>query len=617
MIFKKTKTNENPNIRNYSTITNIFYVMKEAFKSDRKLSRIFLLNVFFSASMSFIWTIFSKVIIDMVQNDARVIDVVLAVTICVTTQLVFTLINTYTWHDIWWRFISARMNISLFRITKCLSMDYQQLETPEIHDIHQKALDATGGNNSGIEGTMHASREMVMRIVQLVVAAAMMSLISPLMILILIGLGIINFIFFDFTKKVDKKHTWDYLSPYWRKNYYFWQTTISFESAKDVRLYSMQKWLSRKYSEVQAIIHGKMAFSKKLWAICSVFQHLLLIVQEGVLYAWLINAVINQGMSIGNFTLYLGVVRTFFQAMSEFLKQVAEVRHKSREVNDFRTFVEYPVENESSENVIPIPEAENYEFTFEDVSFKYVNSEHFALNKMNLHIKAGEKLAVVGLNGAGKTTFIKLLMRLYKPSEGRILLNGIDIQNFDKIEYFKKFSPLFQQVEIFAFPISENVSMSDPDETDVDRAEKCLRLAGMGDKIDSLENGMQTELLKILYDDGIDLSGGEKQKLALARALYKDAPVVVLDEPTSALDALAEYEMYKNFDKLIGKKTAIYISHRLSSTRFCDNIAMFKDGSLCEYGTHEQLLVNGGSYSELFNVQAQYYQDGKEVALNG
>lgn len=617
MLFKKKKTDENPNKKNYSTISNIYYVMKKAFQSDRKLIVIFLLNVVFSASMAFIWTIFSKVIIDMVQNEAEVIDVVIAVAICVSTQLVFTLINTYTWHDIWWRFISARMKISLLRITKCLTMDYQQLETPEVHDIHQKALDSTGGNSNGIEGTMHASREMVMRIVQFVAAAAMMSVISPLMILILIGLGIINFIFFDFTKKVDKKHTWDYLSPYWRKNYYFWQTTISFESAKDVRLYSMQKWLSRKYSEVQAIIHSRMAFSKKLWAICSVFQHLLLIVQEGVLYAWLINSVINGGMSIGNFTLYLGVVRTFFQAMSEFLKQVAEVRHKSREVNDFRTFVEYPVENESSENATPIPKAENYEFTFEDVSFKYVNSESYALNKMNLHIKAGERLAVVGLNGAGKTTFIKLLMRLYRPSEGRILLNGIDIQDFDKVEYFKKFSPLFQQVEIFAFPISENVSMSDPVETDVDRAEKCLRLAGMGDKIDKLENGMQTELLKILYDDGIDLSGGEKQKLALARALYKDAPVVILDEPTSALDALAEYEMYKNFNNLIGNKTAIYISHRLSSTRFCDNIAMFKDGSLCEYGTHEELLASGGSYSELFNVQAQYYQDGKEVALNG
>lgn len=201
MLFKKKKTDENPNKKNYSTISNVYYVMKKAFQSDRKLIGIFLLNVVFSASMSFIWVIFSKVIIDMVQNEAEVIDVVIAVAICVSTQLVFTLINTYTWHDIWWRFISARMKISLLRITKSLTMDYQQLETPEIHDIHDKARNATGGNSDGVEGTMHATREMVMRIVQFVAAAVMMSVISPLMILILIGLGIINFIFFDFTKR--------------------------------------------------------------------------------------------------------------------------------------------------------------------------------------------------------------------------------------------------------------------------------------------------------------------------------------------------------------------------------------------------------------------------------
>lgn len=222
---------------------------------------------------------------------------------------------------------------------------------------------------------------------------------------------------------------------------------------------------------------------------------------------------------------------------------------------------------------------------------------------------------MVGLNGAGKTTLIKLLLRLYDVSEGEILLNGTNINRFRRREYFALFAPVFQNAEIFAFPVSENVSMKPPKATDRALAEQYLVQAGLADKLAELKDGVQTELLKVLHDDGVDLSGGEKQKLALARALYKEAPIIVLDEPTAALDALAEYRLYKNFDKMIGKKSAVYISHRLSSTRFCDNIAMFVAGKMVEYGPHEALLAKKGAYAEMFEIQAQYYKD-EEVQLN-
>jgi len=226
---------------------------------------------------------------------------------------------------------------------------------------------------------------------------------------------------------------------------------------------------------------------------------------------------------------------------------------------------------------------------------------------MTLH--PGEKLAVVGLNGAGKTTMIKLLLRLYDPSEGYITLNGIDIKKFNREDYYRLFSPVFQDLEVFAFPIAENVSMKTPEKTHKDKVEEAIREAGLFDKILTLPKGIESELLKVVDEEGIDLSGGEKQKLALARALYKDAPIVVLDEPTSALDAIAEQQLYERFDKMIGNKAAIYISHRLASTRFCDNIAMFKDGRMIEYGGHEELMNKGGEYANMFTVQAQYYHD--------
>ena len=261
----------------------------------------------------------------------------------------------------------------------------------------------------------------------------------------------------------------------------------------------------------------------------------------------------------------------------------------------------------------PVPKAKGYTFEFENVSFKYKGQESYALKNVNLTLEAGEKLAVVGLNGAGKSTFIKLLLRLYDVTEGRILMNGTDIREFNREDYYKLFSPAFQDVMVFASPMSENVSMKEPAATDKSAAEKVLRDAGLGEKVDSLEKGVDTELLKVFYDDGVDLSGGEKQKLALARALYKNADVVVLDEPTAALDALAENRLYQSFDGLIGNRSAVYISHRLSSTRFCNRVAMFKDGEMVETGTHDELMALDGAYAEMFRVQAQYYVEDKDI----
>jgi len=282
------------------------------------------------------------------------------------------------------------------------------------------------------------------------------------------------------------------------------------------------------------------------------------------------------------------------------------------QVDDFRSFLEI---KEEGNDLLPLPDREKYTFTFRNVSYRYHGAEGYALKNLNLTFDAGERLAVVGLNGAGKTTFIKLLLRLYDVTEGEILLNGINIKRFKREEYYRLFAPVFQNVEIFAFPFSENVSMKTPENTDKELAKECLIKAGMEEKVNGLLKGVDTQLLKVLHEDGVDLSGGEKQKLALARALYKDAPVIILDEPTAAFDALAEYNLYKSFNELIGDKSAIYISHRLSSTRFCDHIAMFKEGEIVEYGSHEELLLKKGAYAEMFEIQAQYYKD-KEASEN-
>ena len=249
-----------------------------------------------------------------------------------------------------------------------------------------------------------------------------------------------------------------------------------------------------------------------------------------------------------------------------------------------------------------------YEVEFKDVSFKYSGSDVWALRHVNMKFKVGKRLAIVGENGSGKTTFIKLLCRLYDPQEGQILLNGIDIRKYKYDDYMNIFAVVFQDFQLICQPLGANVAGKM--EYDRERVHKALVDAGFGDRLATMEKGLDTMLYKDLSDDGVDVSGGEAQKIAIARALYKDAPFIILDEPTAALDPIAEAEIYGKFDEIAGDKTAIYISHRLSSCKFCDEIAVFHEGAVIQQGTHASLVADtNGKYYELWNAQAQYYTE--------
>ena len=247
-------------------------------------------------------------------------------------------------------------------------------------------------------------------------------------------------------------------------------------------------------------------------------------------------------------------------------------------------------------------------FEFHNVSFAYPETEQMILKNFSMKIESGEHLAVVGMNGSGKSTMIKLLCRLYDPTEGKITLNGIDIREFDYAEYLKLFAIVFQDFKLLAFPVGENVACSD--EYDEERVWKCLEMAGVKERVEEFPKKLKQSVYKLYEKDGIDLSGGEEQKIAIARALYKDAPFVILDEPTAALDPIAESEIYSRFNEIAVNKTTVYISHRLSSCRFCSRIVVFDNGAVIQEGTHEELLENpAGKYSELWNAQAQYYTE--------
>lgn len=319
---------------------------------------------------------------------------------------------------------------------------------------------------------------------------------------------------------------------------------------------------------------------------------------------------------IGNFLLYQGTIRRFVSAVSGLASEVGRLRYNNRYLEEVYAFLDLPNNMYKGTLAVEKRDDNDYEIEFCDVSFRYPRTESWALRHVSLKFKIGDKLAIVGENGSGKTTFIKLLCRLYDPTEGRILLNGIDITRYRYDEYMALFSVVFQDFTLFSFPLGENVAADCA--YDSAKVRDCLIRAGLGEKLANLENDLQAKKKDTLecaigreYDrDGVDFSGGEMQKIALARALYKDAPFVILDEPTAALDPIAEAAVYEDFNVIVKEKTAVFISHRLSSCRFCDSIAVFDCGQIVQHGPHEELVLDeNGKYHKLWHAQAQYYTD--------
>ncbi len=628
-IFKHKKKEQTDELhREYGVISNCLYILRAYRKYRPSMIFFLILGGITGASMSYIWTIIGKLVIDMIerQQGAGTQDIKpLLYLIIGTTVIEFVMmwLNTLVTKNLDLGFTFTRLKLTKERIARSMQMEYEQLETPDMLDRLQKAKRATGFQYGGVEGLMRDMWQFMIQFTSVITAVAIISTMDFRLVLVILVLSLIQFEYFDYIRIKDKEIMWDAMAGTWRRLEYMQTVSTDFTYAKDIRLYGMKDWLNEKHRQVNLEELARWIQSRRYWQYNSAFSAAISLVRNVIIYGWMIYDILFGGMSIGDFTLYVGSAIAMSGAITAFLQSVGGMRERSSRMDDFRTFMDIEFADEGRET-IPVPKSDRYTFEFRNVSFRYQGQEQYALKNLNLTLEAGHRLAVVGLNGAGKTTFIKLLLRLYDVTEGQILCNGTDIREFDRNEYFRLFAPAFQEVEVFAFPLSENISMTTADRTDKDKAEQYIRAAGMGDKLDKLPDGMDTELLKVLYDDGVDLSGGEKQKLALARALYKGAPVVVLDEPTAALDALAEYRLYQSFNGMIGDRTAVYISHRLSSTRFCDSIAMFKAGEMVEQGTHEELLAKNGAYAEMFRVQAQYYieDDGvvspeKEVSVNG
>ena len=580
----------------------------------------------FSALSPYVPVYFSAQILNELagaRNPGRLTALVL-LTLSVTAALALVTALLRRWKEVC---SSAKYQRDLFvQLDKMLSMDFQAADAPQTHELLSQIRQNTNWYGHGLILSISYLEKLIQPIFGILGAAALTvslftaqapapaggfsalnsPLITALALLLLLGVTFLapicqnkSTMFMVKSAELIKSGNRFFLFNYF--------TMQERSRALDTRIYRQDRLL-RHYAEEDLLgvdsplakcARGPMGFwAGAAAAVSAVFT--------GLVYAFVCLKAWAGAFAVGSVAQYVGAITALSGSVGTLVSTWGEFRANAVFLRQTYKFLDTPNEMYQGSLTTEKRSDRNYEIEFRDVSFRYPGAGDYALRHVSMKFRVGERLAVVGENGSGKTTFIKLLCRLYDPTEGTILLNGIDIRKYDYDEYIALFSVVFQDFQLLSFSLGQNVAAAV--QYNPERAKACLQKAGFGDRLAQLPDGLETKLYKDFDEKGVQISGGEAQKIALARALYKDAPFVVLDEPTAALDPIAEMEVYEKFNEIVGDRTAVYISHRLSSCRFCDSIAVFDHGSIIQRGTHESLLQNeDGKYFALWNAQAQYY----------
>ena len=491
--------------------------------------------------------------------------------------------------------------VAMDQHTKWLHMDYDKFENGRVRDLEARSVSAAEPRNFAEDKVLG----FISNLIRLGGYTYIIMSLHPIMILFILTVIAANTLIARRSAKLGYEYTTAMTRLSRRFNYIF-RTMVDFKVGKDVRINGADSWLKSKFEkESEEYIRDHRAQQRKLLGI-NTLSDIIGLIQTVVMYGYCGYLAISGGITVGSFTVFLGALTAFTGTFNEFVKRFPALGLLSKYIDDYREFLrcaEHEGKELETSDISALPEHCDIEFV--NVSFKYPDTDRYVLKNINIKIKAGERLSIVGYNGAGKSTFIKLLCRFYKPTEGKILLGGVDISTYPLPEYRRRLAVVFQDYQLFYMSVRYNIVLNL--EEDPERVRKALAESGILEKIEGLENGIDTSYGRILYYHSRDFSGGETQKIACARAYYRDSPIVILDEPTSALDPVAETQLYGRFNEIIGDKTAVYISHRLASVKFCDSIAVFADGELVERGTHAELMKKNGIYADMFTKQAHYY----------
>lgn len=602
--------------KNYGVFKNIIFTHKYILQ-DYKAKYwpgaliIVLSNIF----TTFMLTLLPAYVVKLLVEESSVSQILLKLTLYCLILYSTTILYKRIERNLDKNVNMSRMFKGLDYYDNIITTNYQNIDTSTGREIFDAGLDSYMDDfHRGFAHMISDFRILIQSIFGLIVYCFFIAKINLLVSLILIGISSISVIVNIFNEKWINKNKEKWFKIDTKLKYLSTQST-SLKNGKDVRLYSIKNWFMDTFQYLIGLRQKWLEKELRIYYLVNISERILTAVKYAIAYFVVFNKV-KSGLDISQFIMVIGLILGVNNWITSIFDSIKYLQLNNVTVNNTRTALEMDdvkttksISNDLGDSYNEIPREKTHELRFENVSFAFPESKTKIFDKFNLTISKGEKLALVGVNGAGKTTLVKLMCGLYKPTEGKIYLDGVDISTYKREDYFKVFSVVFQDFQVLALSIAENISCCRKEKTDYDRVNKSIELSGLRDRVDELKKGVNTNMLKELDDDGIVFSGGQTQKLMLARCLYKDSPIIVLDEPTSALDPLAESEMYEKYSSLINGKTSVFISHRLSSTKFCDRIIMLDHGKIIEEGTHDELLKKNGEYAKMFNIQSSYYQE--------
>ena len=583
-------------------ITNMIFMIHRSWNLARSKYFVMIIQAILNTAQPFALLIMPKYILDELAGqrrpDVTMKYIALYAGVIVFFNLVSLLLNRYGSL----RTIKTTHGIEMYNQKKWLYMDYGNLENGQVQDLAGRCVGKVDPQ-SFAEGTVLG---FFTNLFQLAGYTYIIASLHPLVIAFILAVIGINTLI---TRKLNKiGYEYDPLITKFSRRYsYIYGTMVSFSVGKEVRINGASKWLRKKFDKETDEYMKSLRANENKKLPYDILTMVVGLVQTVVIYGYCAYLAISGGITVGSFSVFLGAVTAFTGSFTGFIGRFSGLALLSKYVDDYKEFLTYTKHNGAERETVcgSDPTEGKFDIEFQNVSFMYPNTDRYVLRNVNIKIRSGERLSVVGYNGAGKSTFIKLICRLYEPTEGKILIGGVDISTIDLADYREMLSVVFQDFQLFWLTIRDNIVMDR--EYDKVRLDDAIEKSGLGERIALLENGVETELWRLFDESGVEFSGGEGQKVACARAYYKDAPVVILDEPTASLDPIAETRLYERFNNIIGNKTSIYISHRLASVKFCDSIAVFADGELVERGTHRELMDANGIYAEMFRKQAHYY----------
>ncbi len=595
--------------RKYGVWQNMLYILREIYRADKlMIIACFAFALFmYAANLCAVFT--DKYVVDLAAAGFGSMSLLVTAIALIVGTRVCDMISNIAANYQWLCGYNKLFGLFTLKIMhKNMTTDYENNEKPATSDRLNKARESLGviSTNAALNfrGTIRHTMEFF-------TYSALLSALDIRILPIIVLPAVARF----YIERHKMNWVWnmqDNWQKYDRQLDYIRNEESGFSGAKDVRMFGMQQWFekafSRSFKERLSWIRQQDAWS---------FRHDLLSAVVGFIgnfgaYCFLIWLSVNGNVGAGDFVLFFNSVFRLKTATDEWCNNMSGYQWISGNINNYREYLETEDSTERGKGV-PLPKGE-CEIEFRNVTYTYGGAEKPTINGLSFTLHKGERLALVGLNGAGKTTIVKLMCGLYDPAEGEILLNGVNIKEYNREEYFKLFSAVFQDISVMAVNVAENITGQPTEEIDREKLLDCMKKSGIYDKAMSLPEKENTPLVRSVFQKSVDLSGGEVQKLALAKALYKGAPILLLDEPTAALDPIAEQQMYMNYLEFSKARTSLFISHRLASTRFCDRIIMIENGSIAECGTHAELMKQKGKYAELYDLQSSYYNN-EEVSV--